>query len=289
MKLTVVGTGYVGLVTGVCLAKFGNDVVCVDTNTDKIEALSKGNVPFYEPGLEETIRNNLEAGRLSFSTDLSSGLDDALMCLITVGTPSRKDGGADLSAVETVARTVGRSMKEYKLVVVKSTVPVNTCDFVRRTVADELEKRGDSIPFDVASNPEFLREGAAVRDFLEPDRVVVGVDCSRSTEIMRELYSFLPPEKVLFMDIQSSEMTKYAANAMLATRISFMNEIAAVCERLGADVEKVRMGMGSDCRIGYAFLNAGCGYGGSCFPKDVRALKEFTRMEGQEMQILSAV
>lgn len=289
MKLAVVGTGYVGLVTGVCLAKFGNDVVCVDTNTQKIEALSRGTVPFYEPGLEEIIRNNLEAGRLSFSTDLPSALDDALMCFITVGTPSLEDGSADLSAVGSVAETIGHSMKDYKLVVVKSTVPVSTCDFVRQTVASELGKRGEDIPFDVASNPEFLREGAAVRDFLEPDRVVVGVDCDRSAEIMKELYSFLPPEKVIFMDIRSSEMTKYAANAMLATRISFMNEISAVCERLGADVEKVRMGMGSDARIGYAFLNAGCGFGGSCFPKDVRALKEFARKEGLEMQILQAV
>lgn len=289
MKLAVVGTGYVGLVTGVCLAKFGNDVICVDTNEEKICLLSEGNVPFYEPGLEEIIRNNLEAGRLSFSTDLSSALDDALMCFITVGTPSRDDGSADLSSVEAVAQTIGRSMKDYKLVVVKSTVPVSTCSFVRRTVREELRKRGEDISFDVASNPEFLREGAAVRDFLEPDRVVVGVDCERSAEIMRELYNFLPPEKVLFMDIRSSEMTKYAANAMLATRISFMNEVAAVCERLGADVEKVRLGMGSDSRIGYAFLNAGCGYGGSCFPKDVRALKEFSRIEGHEMQILKAV
>lgn len=289
MKLTVVGTGYVGLVTGVCLAKFGNDVVCVDTNAEKIKSLSRGEVPFYEPGLEEIIGNNLEAGRLSFSTDLASSLKDATICFITVGTPSLEGGGADLCAVEAVARTIGQTMEEYKLVVVKSTVPVNTCDFVRRAVEEELEKRGADIPFAVASNPEFLREGAAVRDFLEPDRVVAGVDCERSAEIMGELYSFLPPEKILFMDIRSSEMTKYAANAMLATRISFMNEIASVCERVGADVEKVRMGMGSDSRIGYSFLSAGCGFGGSCFPKDVRALREFARLQGHEMEILRAV
>ncbi|NLK19781.1 MAG: UDP-glucose/GDP-mannose dehydrogenase family protein, partial [Synergistaceae bacterium] len=257
MKLIVVGTGYVGLVTGVCLAKFGNDVVCIDTNEEKIEALSRGEVPFYEPGLSEIIQNNLEAGRLSFSTDLASALDDGEMCFITVGTPSLEGGGADLADVKTVAETIGRRMKGYKLVVVKSTVPVGSCDFVRQTIAAELEKRGEDIPFDVASNPEFLREGAAVRDFLEPDRVVAGTDSDRAASLMKELYSFLPPEKILFMDIRSSEMAKYAANAMLATRISFMNELAAVCERLGAYVEKVRLGMGSDSRIGYAFLNAG--------------------------------
>lgn len=289
MKLLVVGTGYVGLVTGACLAKFGNDVICIDTNAEKIRGLSEGQVPFYEPGLSEIIRNNLEAGRLSFSTDLSSALDEGEMVFITVGTPSLEDGGADLADVKTVAETIGRRMKGYKLVVVKSTVPVGACDFVRQTIEAELAERGEAITFDVASNPEFLREGAAVRDFLEPDRVVAGTDCDRAAGIMRELYSFLPPEKILFMDIRSSEMAKYASNAMLATRISFMNELAAVCERLGADVEKVRLGMGSDSRIGYAFLNAGCGYGGSCFPKDVRAMKEFARREGAEMSILKAV
>ncbi len=289
MKLVVVGTGYVGLVTGVCLAKFGNDVVCIDTNEKKIETLSKGIVPFYEPGLEEIIKNNLEAGRLSFSTDLVSVLDDAKMCFITVGTPSLEDGAADLADVRTVAATIGRHMKDYKLIVVKSTVPVGSCDFVKETVAVELAERGETIAFDVASNPEFLREGAAVRDFLEPDRVVIGTECDRATVIMRELYSFLPPEKLLFMDVRSSEMAKYASNAMLATRISFMNELAAVCEQLGADVDKVRQGMGSDSRIGYAFLNAGCGFGGSCFPKDVRAMKEFARREGATMSILEAV
>ena len=289
MKLLVVGTGYVGLVTGVCLAKFGNEVVCIDTNEEKIETLSRGVVPFFEPGLEEIIKNNLEAGRLSFSTDLASVLDDARMCFITVGTPSLEDGAADLADVRTAASTIGRHMKDYKLIVVKSTVPVGACDLVRATVERELKERGKDIAFDVASNPEFLREGAAVRDFLEPDRVVIGTDCDRAAGIMRELYNFLPPEKLLFMDIRSSEMAKYASNAMLATRISFMNELAAVCERLGADVEKVRLGMGSDSRIGYAFLSAGCGYGGSCFPKDVRAMKEFARREGAGMTILDAV
>ncbi len=289
MKLAVVGTGYVGLVTGVCLAKFGNDVTCIDSNEQKIESLRRGIVPFYEPGLAEIIENTTESGRLTFSTDLATAVHDALMCFITVGTPSLPDGRADLNGVESVARTIGRTMDDYKLVVVKSTVPVSTCDRVRNAIAEELQQRGKDIPFDVASNPEFLREGNAVRDFLEPDRVVIGVDTPRAEECMRKLYSFLPLEKCILMDVHSSEMTKYAANAMLATRISFMNEVAAICERVGADVEKVRVGIGSDPRIGYQFLSPGCGYGGSCFPKDIRALKEFARNENYEPKILQAV
>ena len=289
MKLVVVGTGYVGLVTGVCLAKFGNDVTCIDSNEQKIESLRQGVVPFYEPGLAEIIENTTESGRLSFSTDLAAAVHDALMCFITVGTPSLPDGSADLNGVETVARTIGRMMEDYKLVVVKSTVPVSTCGRVRNAIEEELRARDRDIPFDVASNPEFLREGNAVRDFLEPDRVVIGVDTARAEECMRKLYSFLPLEKCIVMDVHSSEMTKYAANSMLATRISFMNEMAAICERVGADVEKVRVGIGSDPRIGYQFLSPGCGYGGSCFPKDIRALKEFARNEGYEPQILQAV
>lgn len=289
MKLTVVGTGYVGLVTGVCLAKFGNTVVCVDTQADKIALLKGGEVPFFEPGLEEMIRTNLAAGRLSFSTDISSALRGSAIALISVGTPSREDGGADLSFVESAVRSIGRAITDHTVIVVKSTVPVGTCDFLRDTVTEELKRRGADIPFDVVSNPEFLREGAALQDFLHPDRVIVGVDNRRSERIMEELYSFLPFEKLILMDIRSAEMTKYTANAMLATRISFMNEIASVCERTGADVEKVRLGIGSDSRIGYPFLSAGCGFGGSCFPKDVRALREFARRMDVETPLLHAV
>ncbi len=289
MKLTVVGTGYVGLVTGVCLAKFGNTVVCVDTQADKIALLKGGKVPFFEPGLEEMIRTNTAAGRLFFSTDIAPAVEGSAIALISVGTPSREDGGADLSFVESAVRGIGRAMTDHTVIVVKSTVPVGTCDFLRDTVAEELERRGADIPFDVVSNPEFLREGAALQDFLHPDRVIVGVDNRRSERVMEELYSFLPREKLIFMDIRSAEMTKYTANAMLATRISFMNEIASVCERTGADVEKVRLGIGSDSRIGYPFLNAGCGFGGSCFPKDVRALQEFARRMDVETPLLHAV
>ncbi|MCL1941795.1 MAG: UDP-glucose/GDP-mannose dehydrogenase family protein, partial [Synergistaceae bacterium] len=293
MKLTVVGTGYVGLVTGVCLAKFGNHVRCVDNDPQKIEKLNKGELPFFEPGLAEIIFNNIEAGRLEFTTSLPEALakSGTQMCFITVGTPSNPDGSANLSYVQDVARTIGANMEEPLTVVVKSTVPVRTCEMVSALISEELEARGlaAKIPFDVVSNPEFLREGSAVRDFLEPDRVIVGTDSDRAAETMRELYNFLPPEKLLFMDIRSSEMSKYAANAMLATRISFMNEIANICEHVGADIEKVRIGIGSDARIGYPFLRAGCGYGGSCFPKDVRALKDFAAREGYSPRILQAV
>ena len=291
MKLTVVGTGYVGLVTGVCLAKFGNDVRCVDKDSQKIGKLKKGEVPFYEPGLSEIISNNIEAGRLEFMTSLPEALKGAQMCFITVGTPSNPDGSADLSFVEGAARAIGGYIEESIIVVVKSTVPVRTCEKVKKIISEELLSRVPKaeIPFDVVSNPEFLREGSAVHDFLEPDRVIIGTDSERAAYLMRNLYNFLPPEKLLFMDIRSSEMSKYTANAMLATRISFMNEIAGICEHVGADIEKVRLGIGSDSRIGYPFLRAGCGYGGSCFPKDIRALKDFATQEGYTPKILKAV
>lgn len=289
MKLIVLGTGYVGLVSGVCMSKFGSTVVCIDNNMEKLAVLEKGQVPFFEPGLAEMMRNNLSAERLIFSNDLKSSIEGAEACFLCVGTPSNPDGTADLTYVEQVAREIGKTMNEYKMVITKSTVPVGTSEKVRRWVGEELEKRGLDIPFDMVSNPEFLREGSAVSDFLKPDRVVIGTDCERSTELMRELYSFLPSEKLMFMDIQSSEMTKYAANSMLATRISFMNEIANLCERIGADVEKVRIGIGTDERIGMSFLKAGCGYGGSCFPKDVRALREFSKQYGYKSDLFEAV
>jgi UDPglucose 6-dehydrogenase len=289
MKIVVVGTGYVGLVSGVCLSKFGSSVVCVDSNPDKVETLRKGQVPFFEPGLGEMMRNNTTAGRLTFSTDLSSVIAGADVCFLCVGTPPNPDGTANLSYVEQVAREIGRTISEYKIVITKSTVPVGTSEKVRAWIQEELDRRNAKIDFDLVSNPEFLREGTAVSDFLKPDRVVIGTDCEQATEIMRELYSFLPPEKLMFMDIVSSEMTKYAANTMLATRISFMNEIANICERVGADVEKVRIGIGTDERIGMAFLKAGCGYGGSCFPKDVRALSEFAKVVGYQSALFDAV
>ena len=289
MKIVVVGTGYVGLVSGVCLSKFGSSVVCVDNKEAKVALLMRGEVPFFEPGLAEMMRNNYTEGRLTFSTQLGAALDGADVCFLCVGTPSNADGTADLSYVEAVAREIGRTIKEYKLVVAKSTVPVGTSEKVRTWIAEEQTARGTNVPFDIASNPEFLREGTAVTDFLQPDRVVIGTDTPQATEILRSVYSFLPPEKLQFMDIFSSEMTKYAANTMLATRISFMNEIAGLCERVGADVEKVRAGIGTDKRIGTEFLRAGCGYGGSCFPKDVRALREFSKQVGCESDLFAAV
>jgi len=289
MKIVVVGTGYVGLVSGVCLSKFGSSVVCVDNKETKVALLKNGEVPFFEPGLAEMMRNNYAEGRLTFSTQFGAALEGADVCFLCVGTPSNEDGTADLSYVEAVAREIGRTIKEYKLVVTKSTVPVGTSEKVRSWIAEEQNARGTNVPFDIASNPEFLREGTAVTDFLKPDRVVIGTDTLQATEIMRGVYSFLPPEKLQFMDIFSSEMTKYAANTMLATRISFMNEIANLCERVGADVEKVRAGIGMDQRIGMEFLRAGCGYGGSCFPKDVRALREFAKQVGCESDLFAAV
>ncbi len=289
MKLVVIGSGYVGLVTGTCLARFGNGVVCVDTNEKKVEMLRRGEVPFYEPGLSEMMVRNMEEGRLSFTSDLASALDRAEVCFICVGTPSAADGSADLSFVESASRDIGLVMKDPLLVVVKSTVPVGTNARVRAWVTGELKKRGSALRPDTASNPEFLREGAAVRDFVEPDRVVVGADSPEVVERMRELYSFLEPDRLLCMDIASAEMAKYAANAMLATRISFMNEMANICERVGANVDSVRQAMALDTRIGGKFLFAGCGYGGSCFPKDVRAIRDFAVSSGYVSQILTAV
>ena len=289
MKLVTIGTGYVGLVTGTCLAKFGNAVVCVDTNLERVESLKRGEVPFYEPGLAEMMVRNMEEGRLSFSSDVGEALKDADVCFVTVGTPSAPDGSADLSYVESAARSVGRGMTGGLLTVVKSTVPVGTNARVRDWIVEELEARSADLVLSMASNPEFLREGAALRDFLEPDRVVLGTDSPEARELLTALYSFLEPSRLLFMDIASAEMAKYAANAMLATRISFMNEMANVCDRVGADVEDVRRAMGMDSRIGPKFLYAGCGYGGSCFPKDVRALRDFARSAGYEPQLLTAV
>ncbi|MDR1875980.1 MAG: UDP-glucose/GDP-mannose dehydrogenase family protein [Synergistaceae bacterium] len=289
MKLAIIGSGYVGLVTGTCLARFGNAVACVDTDERKIEMLNGGKVPFYEPGLSEMMTRNMAEGRLSFSPRLAPALDGAEACFICVGTPSAADGSADLKFVESASRDIGRFMEGALLVIVKSTVPVGTNVKVEAWVTEELKKRGLDVLPDMASNPEFLREGAAVRDFVEPDRVVVGANAPEVVSKMRELYSFLEPEKVLFMDIASAEMTKYAANAMLATRISFMNEMANICERVGANVDSVRNAMALDTRIGSKFLYAGCGYGGSCFPKDVRAIRDFAAASGYVSQILTAV
>ena len=290
MKLTVIGTGYVGLVAGACFAKFGNEVHCVDKDPRKLAILREGKSPFYEPGLGEILTTCLREGRIFFTDDLLSVMPGTDVCLIAVGTPTDCSGcAADLQYVEAAAREIGACMNEYKLVVTKSTVPVGTAEKIRKVIQEELDRRGVQIPFDVASNPEFLREGAAIRDFLEPDRLVFGVDSDRAARILYHLYSFIPQERLFKMDIPSAEMTKYAANAMLALRISFMNEIAQICERTGADVENVRMGVGTDSRIGDQFLRAGCGFGGSCFPKDVRALQDFARGAGYESRILAAV
>ena len=290
MKLTVIGTGYVGLVAGACFAKFGNEVHCVDKDPRKLAILREGKSPFYEPGLGEILTACLRERRIFFTDDLLSVMPGTDVCLIAVGTPTDCSGcAADLQYVEAAAREIGACMNEYKLVVTKSTVPVGTAEKIRKVIQEELDRRGVQIPFDVASNPEFLREGAAIRDFLEPDRLVFGVDSDRAARILYHLYSFIPQERLFKMDIPSAEMTKYAANAMLALRISFMNEIAQICERTGADVENVRMGVGTDSRIGDQFLRAGCGFGGSCFPKDVRALQDFARDAGYESRILAAV
>ena len=289
MKLVVIGTGYVGLVTGTCLARYGNNVVCVDVNTERIAKLRKGIVPFYEPGLEEMMKRNMAEGRLSFSVSTSEALVNADACFICVGTPQMPDGSANLSFIESAAHDIGAGMSGDLLVIVKSTVPVNTNGHVKSIISSALKERNENHSLFMASNPEFLREGSSLTDFLEPDRVIIGVDSQEARRIFEELYSFLEPSKLLFMDTASAEMSKYAANAMLATRISFMNEIAGICEHVGADVESVRRGIGLDERIGKKFLNAGCGYGGSCFPKDVRALRDFARSAGYEPQILTAV
>ena len=291
MKIAIVGTGYVGLVTGTCFAEIGVNVICVDTNSEKIEALNQGVIPIYENGLEDMVHRNTKAGRLQFTTSLESCLDEADVIFSAVGTPPDEDGSADLSYVLEVARTIGRNMKKYVLVVTKSTVPVGTAKKVRTAIQEELDKRGIQIEFDVASNPEFLKEGNAVADFMSPDRVVVGVESERAKELMSKLYKpfLLNNFRVIFMDIPSAEMTKYAANSMLATRISFMNDIANLCELVGADVNMVRSGIGSATRIGRKFLYPGIGYGGSCFPKDVKALIKTAEQNGYQMRVLQAV
>ena len=291
MKIAIVGTGYVGLVTGTCFAEIGVSVICVDTNSEKIESLKKGVIPIYENGLEEMVSRNVKAGRLQFTTSLESCLNEVEVVFSAVGTPPDEDGSADLSYVLEVARTIGRNMQKYVLVVTKSTVPVGTARKVRATIQEELDKRGMNIDFDVASNPEFLKEGNAINDFMSPDRVVVGVESERAKKIMSKLYKpfLLNNFRVIFMDIPSAEMTKYAANSMLATRISFMNDIANLCELVGADVNMVRKGIGSDSRIGSKFLYPGCGYGGSCFPKDVKALIRTAEKAGYTMKVLHAV
>ena len=291
MKIAIVGTGYVGLVTGTCFAEIGVNVTCVDTNSEKIESLQKGVIPIYENGLEEMVLRNVKAKRLKFTTSLESCLDDVEVIFSAVGTPPDEDGSADLSYVLEVARTIGRNMNQYKLVVTKSTVPVGTARRVRAAIQEELDKRGVNIEFDVASNPEFLKEGNAISDFMSPDRVVVGVETERAEALMTKLYRpfLLNNFRVIYMDVPSAEMTKYAANAMLATRISFMNDIANLCEIIGADVNMVRKGIGTDARIGSRFLYPGCGYGGSCFPKDVKALVKTGLVNGYPMRILQAV
>lgn len=291
MNIAIVGTGYVGLVSGTCFAEIGVNVTCVDVDQSKIERLQKGDIPIYEPGLDEIVRRNVSEGRLKFTTSLESCLDNVEVVFSAVGTPPDEDGSADLKYVLNVARTIGRSMKRYVLVVTKSTVPVGTAKLVRSAIQEELDKRGETILFDVASNPEFLKEGNAVNDFLSPDRVVVGVESERAKKLMSKLYKpfLLNNFRVIFMDIPSAEMTKYTANAMLATRISFMNDIANLCEIVGADVNHVRSGIGSDTRIGMKFLYPGCGYGGSCFPKDVKALIKTAEQYNYKMSVLKAV
>lgn len=291
MNIAIVGTGYVGLVSGTCFAEMGMNVTCIDVDKNKIETLQQGNIPIYEPGLDEMVIRNYKQGRLKFNTDLSSCLNDVEIIFSAVGTPPDEDGSADLKYVLQVAHTIGATMNKYLLVVTKSTVPVGTARKVKAAIQEELDKRGVSIPFDVASNPEFLKEGSAVKDFMSPDRVVVGVETEKAKELMSRLYRpfLLNNFRVIFTDIPSAEMIKYAANSMLATRISFMNDIANLCELVGADVNMVRKGIGSDTRIGNKFLYPGCGYGGSCFPKDVKALVKTAEQCGYEMSVLKAV
>ncbi len=291
MKISVIGTGYVGLVSGVCFAEMGNSVTCVDIDEEKIASLNKGIVPIYELGLEEMLIDNYKIGTLKFSTNTQEAIANSQVTFIAVGTPMGENGSADLQYVLNVAKSIGECMQEYLVVVDKSTVPVGTAQKVKETIQKALDKRGVDIPFDVVSNPEFLKEGAAIQDFMRPDRVVVGADASKALDIMRELYApFMKTrDRFISMDIKSAEMTKYAANAMLATKISFMNEIANICERVGADVNQVRHGIGSDSRIGYSFIYPGCGYGGSCFPKDVQALAKTAKDFGYEPKLLDAV
>ena len=291
MRVTIFGSGYVGLVTGACLADAGNEVVCVDIDAGKIERLNAGQVPIHEPGLDELIATNREKGRLSFTTDTKAAVAHGLFQIIAVGTPPEEDGSADLRHVLAVARTIGEHMDEYKVVMTKSTVPVGTSDMVKAAVGATLIARGATVDFDIVSNPEFLKEGAAIADFMKPDRVIVGTDNPRTAELLKALYDPFTRshQRMIIMDLRSAELTKYAANAMLATKISFMNELANIAERLGADIEKVRNGIGSDPRIGYSFIYPGAGYGGSCFPKDVKALGRSARDAGHEAQVLAAV
>jgi UDPglucose 6-dehydrogenase len=291
MEVTIFGSGYVGLVTGACLAEVGNHVLCIDVDPHKIAILNSGGVPIFEPGLEEMVRRNREAGRLAFSTDPAEGVAHGLFQFIAVGTPPDEDGSADLTHVLTVARTIGEHMDSYRILVDKSTVPVGTADRVAATVREAQAARGIEVEFDVVSNPEFLKEGAAIDDFMRPDRIIVGTDNPRTAELLRALYAPFnrSHDRVMVMDVRSAELTKYAANAMLATKISFMNELSNIAEAVGADIEKVRVGIGSDPRIGYQFIYPGCGYGGSCFPKDVRALEQTARAIGYTPALLNAV
>lgn len=291
MKITIVGTGYVGLVTGTCFSEVGINVTCVDIDQKKIDGLKEGIMPIYEPGLETMVLKNVEKGRLSFSTNLKDSIQDSEAVFIAVGTPPGEDGSADLKYVLAVAREVGQYMNEYLVVVTKSTVPVGTAEKVKKAVSEELQKRNSELAFDVASNPEFLKEGAAIQDFLKPDRIVVGIETERAQKTMEKLYKpfLLNGHPIIFMDVPSAEMTKYAANSMLATKISFMNDIANLCEIMGADVNMVRKGIGSDSRIGTKFIYPGVGYGGSCFPKDVKALIKTAEENGYQMRVLQSV
>ena len=291
MNITIIGSGYVGLVTGACLADVGNNVLCLDIDSEKIKGLQKSVIPIYEPGLEQLVRKNISAGRLGFTSDVETSVQFGELQFIAVGTPSGEDGAADLQYVLDAASRIGSNMVDSKIIVNKSTVPVGTADKVKLVIDSELEKRNTKIRFDVVSNPEFLKEGAAIEDFQKPDRIIVGANSEKSISVMKRLYSPFQRNrnKIIFMDIKSAELTKYAANAMLATRISFMNELANLSEALGADIEKVRTGIGSDSRIGYSFLYPGCGYGGSCFPKDVKALIKTGAEHGKDLRVLSAV
>src|ERR1035437_506525 len=289
MKITVVGTGYVGLVSGTCLAEVGNDVLCLDLDLEKIRILQTGGIPIFEPGLLDMVKRNVESGRLRFTTDIEQAVVHGTIQFIAVGTPPDEDGSADLQYVIAAARNIGKHMRGYNVIVDKSTVPVGTVDKVNTAIADELKKRGESFDYSVVSNPEFLKEGAAVDDFMRPDRIVVGAQDEQAISLMRALYASFQRnhERLITMGVRSAELTKYAANAMLATRISFMNELANLTESLGADIESVRQGIGSDPRIGYHFLYPGCGYGGSCFPKDVKALIKIGQENGHDLQVLN--
>ena len=291
MKVTVFGTGYVGLVTGVCLAEVGNDVLCIDIDQNKIDNLIKGIIPIYEPGLEELVVANQQSGRLKFTTDILEAVNHGIFQFIAVGTPPDEDGAADLQYVLSVAKSIAENIQDYRIIVNKSTVPVGTADRVKEVVLQVQEERSVTIDFDVVSNPEFLKEGAAINDFMKPDRIIIGTDNPRTAELLKALYAPFnrSHERIITMDVRSAELTKYAANAMLATKISFMNELSNLAELLGADIEHVRNGIGSDSRIGYSFIYPGCGYGGSCFPKDVKALERTAAQIGYKAELLTAV